>query len=258
MEGFGAAVELCSQLKKLLLDGNLGACEPILTKLKVALTQFGFLSATAKKQELHLAREILELGAQWGIQSENISAFERFMAQLKTYYFDYASALEESPFMYELLGLNLLCLLSQNRIAEFHMELERLATNQLHDSIYIRYPVQLEQYLMEGAYNKVFLSKGNVPAPTYSYFVRILMDTTRDEIADCCEKAYKSLPKNSAVRLLLLDNVGQLESFAAEREWGQTVDDITFPETDQDAAKIEKAELINRTLGYARELEKIV
>lgn len=84
------------------------------------------------------------------------------------------------------------------------------------------------------------------------------MDTTRDEIADCCEKAYKSLPKNSAVRLLLLDNVGQLESFAAEREWGQTVDDITFPETDQDAAKIEKAELINRTLGYARELEKIV
>lgn len=89
------------------------------------------------------------------------------MAQLKTYYFDYASALEESPFMYELLGLNLLCLLSQNRIAEFHMELERLATNQLHDSIYIRYPVQLEQYLMEGAYNKVFLSKGNVPAPTY-------------------------------------------------------------------------------------------
>ena len=42
------------------------------------------------------------------------------MAQLKCYYFDFSGALAESPFTYQLLGLNLLCLLSQNRVAEFH------------------------------------------------------------------------------------------------------------------------------------------
>ncbi len=59
--------------------------------------------------------------------------------------------------MHELLGLNLLCLLSQNRIAEFHtvrgaihtcsfpQELERLDPALLHDNIYIRHPVALEQ-----------------------------------------------------------------------------------------------------------------
>ena len=51
---------------------------------------------------------------------------------------------------YELLGLNLLCLLSQNRIADFHMELERLDPTQLHSNIYLKHPVSLEQYLMEG------------------------------------------------------------------------------------------------------------
>ena len=35
------------------------------------------------------------------------------MAQLKCYYFDFSGSLAESPFTYQLLGLNLLCLLSQ-------------------------------------------------------------------------------------------------------------------------------------------------
>jgi len=41
-------------------------------------------------------------------------------------------------------------LLSQNRIADFHMELERLDPTQLHSNIYLKHPVSLEQYLMEG------------------------------------------------------------------------------------------------------------
>lgn len=40
------------------------------------------------------------MGAQWGIKSGNIAAFERYMAQLKAYYFDIATGLDESPFMY--------------------------------------------------------------------------------------------------------------------------------------------------------------
>jgi len=38
------------------------------------------------------------------------------------------------------------------------------------------------------ANNKVFLSRGNVPADSYTFFVDKLMATIRDEIASCCEK----------------------------------------------------------------------
>nr|KAG5712337.1 hypothetical protein BaRGS_023916 [Batillaria attramentaria] len=62
--------------------------------------------------------------------------------------------LPESTFKYQLLGLNLLCLLSQNRLAEFHTELELLPVKELQTNIYIKHPVSMEQYLMEGSYNK--------------------------------------------------------------------------------------------------------
>lgn len=57
--------------------------------------------------------------------------------------------------MYPLLGLNLLFLLSQNRVAEFHIELELLPIDKILNNVYIQHPVSLEQYIMEGSYNKV-------------------------------------------------------------------------------------------------------
>lgn len=139
------------------------------------------------------------------------------MAQLKTYYYDYNGEVPDSAFMYELLGLNLLCLLSQNQIAEFHTELELLDPQLLQDNVYIRHPVGLEQFLMEGAYNKVILSRGNVPADTYLFFVEKLIGTIRDEIADCCEKAYTDLPKLDASKLMFFDTPDSLDAFAETR-----------------------------------------
>ncbi|NXE99991.1 PSMD8 ATPase, partial [Menura novaehollandiae] len=46
-------------------------------------------------------------------------------------------------------------------------------------NLFIRHPVSLEQYLMEGSYNKVFLAKGNIPAESYTFFIDILLDTIR-------------------------------------------------------------------------------
>jgi 26S proteasome regulatory subunit N12 len=66
----------------------------------------------------------------------------------------------ESAYKYQLLGLNLLYLLSQNRVSEFHTELELLPPDQIHNA-YIKHPLSIEQYLMEGRYNRVnyFLKK---------------------------------------------------------------------------------------------------
>lgn len=112
-------------------------------------------NASVSKQELLLARDVLEIGVQWSIAANDIPSFERYMSQLKCYYFDYNTQLPESSFKYQLLGLNLLFLLSQNRVAEFHTELELLPAEHIQDNVYIKHPLSIEQYLMEGSYNKV-------------------------------------------------------------------------------------------------------
>ena len=104
---------------------------------------------------MFIGREILEIGVEYSVALGDVEAFERYMAMLKTYYMDYADKLEESPKKYELLGLNLLRLLSQNETAKFHTELELLDPSTIQENPYISCPVKLEQDIMEGSYKKV-------------------------------------------------------------------------------------------------------
>ncbi|KAL8583821.1 26S proteasome non-ATPase regulatory subunit 8 [Nucella lapillus] len=243
---------------------NLDRCGEILTKLKVALTGVTFLptdETNPSKQELLIARDILEIGAQWAIAKHDIPAFERYMAQLKCYYMDYKDDLPESTFKYQLLGLNLLCLLSQNRLAEFHTELELLPVKELQSNIYIKHPVSMEQYLMEGSYNKVFLARGNVPADNYNFFIDILLNTIRDEIAGCIDKAYTKIALSEAARMLFFDSQKPMQEYAQKRGW-QLGKDNCFHfkvESKHTADEVIPAKtLAQQTIEYARELEMIV
>lgn len=59
---------------------------------QVALTHLTFLpsnNTAANHKELILARDVLEIGAQWAVAAKDVKAFERYMSQLKCYYFDY-------------------------------------------------------------------------------------------------------------------------------------------------------------------------
>merc|ERR1712080_519523 len=193
----------------------------MLEKLKLMLLKLSFIptkSDEANMKELLLSRDTLEIGAQYAVMQEDIPGFERYMAQLQTYYHDHQGDLPDSPFQYQLLGLNLLCLLSQNRVAEFHTELERLPAKEVQNNVYIKHPVSLEQYIMEGSYNKVLLAKGNVPAESYKYFIDILMTTVRSEIASCLEKAYADISCSDAARMLSI-SAGDINAYAAERKW---------------------------------------
>lgn len=49
---------------------------------------------------------------------------------------------------------------------------------------------------------QIFLAKGNVPAESYNFFIDILLDTIRSEIAACLEKAYEKISLNEAARML--------------------------------------------------------
>lgn len=65
----------------------------------------------------------------------------------------------ESANMFKLLGLNLLFLLSGNRLSEFHTELELFSADIIQSNKFIRPILALEQYIMEGRYNKIFQAK---------------------------------------------------------------------------------------------------
>lgn len=134
---------------------------------------------------------------------------------------------------------------------------------------------------MEGSYNKIFDARAAVPAEAYSYFMDLLMDTTRGEIASCMEKAYKVLKVKAAMQLLRLKSEAELDAFIKTRtnaHWRidaatvrstlrlspapasrTTQHDIHFAPVDPVAKPaIPAMELIHQTLNYAKELERIV
>jgi len=243
---------------------NFDVCLNLLSQLKLILAEMNFIQAFGENvdsKEIHLARDVLEIGAQCSIAVCDIPSFERYMSQLKTFYFDFQNHISESPYKYQLIGLNLLCLLARNRLAEFHTELELLNPKIIQSNIYIRHPVSLEQYLMEGSYNKVFLSKGNVPSPSYNFFMDILLKTIREEIASCMEAGYKRIMFNEAGSMLCFKSQEELVDFVKERKWVLSSDKFFyFQEKSNDAENqsIPANDLVMQMCDYAKELEIIV
>ena len=86
--------------------------------------------------------------------------------------------LPPSAQQYLILGLNLLRLLAKNKLDEFHIEVELIPLEKQND-IYIKQPLQLEQYMMEGAYNKVLKARNEVPSDSHHFFMDQLMVTVR-------------------------------------------------------------------------------
>lgn len=97
---------------------------------------------------------------------------------MNLHFFWSSDRLPPSPQEYPILGLNLLRLLVQNRIAEFHTELELLSSAALENPC-IKHAVELEQSFMEGAYNRVLSARQTVPHETYVYFMDLLAKTVR-------------------------------------------------------------------------------
>eukprot|EP01098_Paradermamoeba_levis_P003785 TRINITY_DN1677_c0_g1_i1.p1 TRINITY_DN1677_c0_g1~~TRINITY_DN1677_c0_g1_i1.p1 ORF type:complete len:275 (-),score=91.71 TRINITY_DN1677_c0_g1_i1:29-853(-) len=244
---------------------NLAKCKSLLSDLKILLTDCAvpFLLPTSQSvspsdvQRMIIAREILEYATLLSVKEKDIPAFERNISQLKTYYFDAKSTLPPSSRQFQLLGLNLLRLLALKRLAEFHTELELFTVEQL-GNVYIRHPISLEQHLMEGSYNKILAAKNDLPDSNGSYYMEILMETVRDQIASCSEKAYEHLSLNSARKLMSFSNEKELVEYAEKRGWVIQGGQIVFKNDEKVKLEIPNTEVIRQTLSYAKELERIV
>ena len=93
----------------------------------------------------------------------------------------YSPVLSRSPREFPIRGLNLIRLLTQNRIADFHTTLESLPlpADSLTSNPYISHPINLERWLMEGSYSKVWNAREEAPTEEYKFFVDSLMGTIR-------------------------------------------------------------------------------
>ncbi|ORY94609.1 cornichon protein-domain-containing protein [Syncephalastrum racemosum] len=257
-------ISLRDQLKKELASTspNLQNCNQLLVQSKIAFTQLGAFTPVPGQTQSDVmlaARDILETGAYYSVRIKDIDSFERYIAQLHTYYHDLVTALPPSSQMYPLLGLNLLRLLSQNRLSDFHTALEAIEPDQLQNNPYIKQAVDLEQFLMEGSYNKVWNTRKSVHGEEFLFFYDVLMNTIREEIANCSEKAYDSLPLQDASTLLFLKNTQELMTFAEQRGWKVSPGEqmIHFGSDDKDTVEIPQEQIITQTLLYAKELERI-
>jgi len=268
MSSLRESLALFDELKFLFEQGHppVDRCNMLMNKLKViAYSDIQTLNSHEEMQHLMFSREIFEYGALLSINTGDLPSFERYVAQLKTYYYDYATKLPTSQWQYCILGLNLMRLLSKNNregLDEFHTELELIPLD-MHKNIFIKKPIQLEQYMMEGAYNKVLKAKADIPSQHYSYFINKLTETLRDEIAECIERAYSSSMKvGEVMKQLEFGNFEEMKMYAQQRGWILTENQVHFNKVEETMYSETPAnfslQLIRQTLYYAKELERII
>uniref|UniRef100_A0A0A9EQQ7 26S proteasome non-ATPase regulatory subunit 8 n=1 Tax=Arundo donax TaxID=35708 RepID=A0A0A9EQQ7_ARUDO len=162
---------------------DVDSCVALLSELKALLTKFPSLPPSFEKTtnavtEMKIARAVYEHAVVLSMKIKDQDAFERNLCQLKAFYIDTCGMIPPSPDEYPFLGLNLLWLLAENKIAEFHTDLELLPLEAL-DHPCIRYVLKLEQSFMEGTYNRLFNARQAVPHETYVYFMDHLTETVR-------------------------------------------------------------------------------
>jgi 26S proteasome regulatory subunit N12 len=208
-----------------------------------------------------LAATALELGVLLSVASDDFDAFSRNISQLKPHYALLSMTGEQTSRKCHVLGLNLMHLLVENRLSEFHAELELLSEEEASNP-YVSFPITLERQLMVGSYDEVLNAGANVPDASYGVFMENLLETVRDSIADCVEVSYKYMKLVDAVTMMKFGSTDELLEYVKEsrEDWLVEGDRITFqpPPVTGKAEDIPSMKLIGQSLSYATELERIV
>lgn len=245
---------LLKQLKANAGSGDVAAGKETLSKLKIAMLDF---PQPPDDAHMRVATEALELGVLLTVNDGDLDGFARSMAQLKPYY----AAGAASEKRCHILGLNLMHLLVDNRLSEFHSELELLSEQEASNP-FVSFPINLERQLMVGIYDEVLAAGLHVPDPSYQFFMDNLLQTVRDSIADCVEVSYKSMKISDAMTMMKFDTQQDLMAYIEECRDDWIVDGNTLcfqpPPVGSKASDIPSMKLISQSLSYATELERIV
>eukprot|EP01084_Bolivina_argentea_P127150 224937_1 len=187
--------------------------------------------------DLKVAMEGLEVGARIAMNMNDVEMFDRVIIQLKQYYLiDKLSSCSSSRSI--LMGLYLMYLLTKNRLGDFHVEIELLSFDDLENK-FIKFPMNIEQFMMEGSYQKIIAAKNNVPDKTYDLFLSYLEKTVRNEISKSLQSVHDKIPLKDALKMLSLNSVDDLKQYIKNEKhnWAVNVNSQTL----QSAPTEEKA-----------------
>ncbi|VDP12958.1 unnamed protein product [Onchocerca flexuosa] len=242
---------------------NLGAIGSRLERIKELMNNRNALRGLSHQTLLMIHRDVFEIDALCAILKSDLGSFREAITVLINFYNSYGLS-DEWPNKWLMIGLDLMFLLATNQHIQFHMLLEQIDQDIQQKNPYIETPVKLEQSLIEGAYHKIMLTEKNIPSPYYALFMRISMDTVRDEIASCMERAFLKVSQRDAARLLLFNDVNKMISFVEKRGWKSSMcgRDVTyvFDEAHQTCAepRIDTKRITKQAIFYAKQLEMIV
>ncbi len=229
--------------------------------LQIALLS---LHPSTSPEDLQVATSAFELAVLLSVEEGDFDAFARHMAQLKPYYYSSgvsSATPSSSARKCHVLGLNLMHLLVDNRLSEFHSQLELLSSMESTNP-FVSFPIQLERQLMVGSYDEVLNAGLHVPDPSYRCFMDNLLLTVRDSIADCMEVSYHRLRLSDAVTMMKFDTQQALMEYLEENrdDWIVEGDYLCFspPPSGNKASDIPNTKLIAQSLSYATEMERIV
>ena len=110
----------------------------------------------------------------------------------------------------------MLYLLSFNKISQYHTEIELIPQDDIDKNIYIKVPVSLETYFVQGSYQKILQQQQNVPIVAYNFFIEKFVDAIRYEIARSAERSYESLSLRSMQNMFMIESEAQLQAFIAQ------------------------------------------
>jgi 26S proteasome regulatory subunit N12 len=152
----------------------------LLTRAKLLLAVQHLLTPTSNTppSQIELARKVFEIGAYTSIRLKDKDSFVNYLGYLQEFYSMGLGGDQEA----ELTGLNLLRLLAENKIAEFHTQLEIIDVTSSHvaTSEPVKFARGLEEWVMEGAYNRVWKAGEGKGVNEYQkFFLDVLMDTIR-------------------------------------------------------------------------------
>jgi 26S proteasome regulatory subunit N12 len=243
------AAPLLNELNAKFEAGDVIGGKETLGKLKLLILDFS-------SDGFPMAAQALEIGVLLTVADGDLDAFGRNVAQLKPYYACGVVGQRKC----HILGLNLMHLLVDNRLSEFHAELE-LLTEEDAGHPFVSFPINLERQLMVGIYDEVLSVK--VPDPSYQFFVDNLLQTVRDSIADCVEVSYKHMKVQDAMTMMKYDTQKELLEYVEEcrDDWiVENGDTLCFqpPPSGSKASDIPSMKLIGQSLSYATEMERIV
>eukprot|EP01029_Cantina_marsupialis_P021046 TRINITY_DN49_c2_g1_i1.p1 TRINITY_DN49_c2_g1~~TRINITY_DN49_c2_g1_i1.p1 ORF type:complete len:264 (+),score=53.38 TRINITY_DN49_c2_g1_i1:25-792(+) len=226
-------------------------------EIKIELLLFAPNGEEERKQHKLASREVYEWGVLLALKLKDLEQFSKNISQVLVFYHD--GSLGDSESKYNIWGLYLLHLLVDNKLSQFHSQLELLPVKgRDHNSV--KFVISLEQYLMEGAHNKVMEAKNHVPGPYYEVFVDAMIAAVREEIASCTETSYSKLSVQRAISMMLFTSENELASFVAENRptWEVRDNVIYFVKEDVEDKKIPADELVSSMLGYAADMEQVI